>query len=74
MVVQVIDTLGLKCHLPVLKIAATAPDLRPGDIMEVWGDCPTFEHNVRIWCERLSKTLLSVHEDGGDKKVIKIQL
>jgi tRNA 2-thiouridine synthesizing protein A len=74
MAVEVLDTLGLKCPQPVLKIAVKVPDMKPGDILEVLGDCPTFEKDVRIWCERLGKVLLSVRDDGNEKKTIQIQL
>jgi tRNA 2-thiouridine synthesizing protein A len=73
MAVEILDTLGLKCPQPVLKIAVRAPDMKPGDILEVLGDCPTFEKDVRIWCERLGKVLLSVKDEGADKKAIQIQ-
>ena len=73
MAVEVLDTLGLKCPQPILKIAVKAPDMKPGDILEVLGDCPTFEKDVRTWCERLRKVLLSVKDDGDDKKTIQIQ-
>ena len=46
MAVEVLDTLGLKCPQPILKIAVRAPDMQPGDILEVLGDCPTFEKDV----------------------------
>ena len=74
MAVRVLDTLGLKCPQPILKIAVVAPDMETGDILEVLGDCPTFEKDVRTWCERLGKVFLSVKKDeGGDKKRIQIQ-
>jgi len=73
MAVKVLDTLGLKCPQPVLKIAVQAPDMRPGDVLEVLGDCPTFEKDVRIWCERVQKVLLSTKDEGGDIKRIQIQ-
>jgi tRNA 2-thiouridine synthesizing protein A len=73
MAVEVLDTLGLKCPQPVLKIAVKAPDMKPGDILEVLGDCPTFEKDVRTWCERLEKVLLSIKDEGQDKKRIQIQ-
>ncbi len=73
MQVQVLDALGLKGPQPVVQIALTTPSMNFGDILEVWGDCPTFERDVRIWCERLGKTLLSVAEDSGGKKIIQIQ-
>ena len=73
MAVEILDTLGLKCPQPILKIAVRAPDMKPGDILEVLGDCPTFEKDVRIWCERLGKVFLSIKEEEGDKKRIQIQ-
>ena len=53
MAVVVLNTLGLKCPQPVLKIAV--------------------ERDVRVWCERLEKILLSVREEGVYQKRIQIQ-
>ncbi|MGD9022845.1 MAG: sulfurtransferase TusA family protein [Deltaproteobacteria bacterium] len=69
----VLDTYGLKCPQPVLKIAVIAPDMQPGDVLEVLGDCPTFVKDVRTWCERLGKIFLSVKDEGEDRKRIQIQ-
>jgi len=71
--VELLDTVGLKCPQPVLKIAVKAADMQFGDILEVVGDCPTFERDIRVWCERLNKILLSVKNEGGYKKRIQIQ-
>jgi len=71
--VEVLDTLGQKCPQPVLKIAVKAPDMKQGNILEVLGDCPTFEKDVRRWCERLGKVLLSVKDEGQNKKRIQIR-
>jgi tRNA 2-thiouridine synthesizing protein A len=68
-----LDTIGLRCPQPVLKIAAKAPSLSPGDIMEVTGDCETFEKDVKTWCERMNKSLLWVRDEGEAKKKIQIQ-
>ena len=73
MATEVLDTVGQKCPQPVLKIAVKAPDMNPGDILEVLGDCPTFEKDVRTWCERLGKVFLSIRDEGGDTKRIQIQ-
>jgi tRNA 2-thiouridine synthesizing protein A len=73
MAVKILDTLGLKCPQPVLKIAVMAPEMKKGDILEVMGDCPTFEKDIRAWCERLGKVLLSVREEPRKKKTIQIQ-
>jgi tRNA 2-thiouridine synthesizing protein A len=67
-----LDTLGLRCPQPVLKIAAKLPELSSGDLLEVVGDCPTFEEDIRKWCERMKKTLLATTQDG-DAKTVRIQ-
>ncbi|MCP4679305.1 MAG: sulfurtransferase TusA family protein [Deltaproteobacteria bacterium] len=59
-----LDAKGLRCPQPVLKIAAKMPEMNQGDILEVMGDCPTFEEDVRKWCDRMKKTLLAVTQDG----------
>ncbi len=69
----VLDTLGLKCPQPILRITVKSPDMEYGDILEVLGDYPTFERDVRAWCERLGKVVLSVKDEGGNKGRIQIQ-
>ena len=73
MAVEILDMVGMKCPQPVLKIAVKAPDMNSGDILEVIGDCPTFERDVRVWCQRLQKTFLSIQDEGHGKKRIQIQ-
>ena len=67
-----IDAVGLKCPQPVLKIAAKSPDMQPGDVMEVSANCPTFEKDVKAWCDRMKKVLMWVRKEG-DKTVAQIQ-
>lgn len=73
MAIQVVEAAGLKCPQPVLKLAAKSPDMAPGDILEIVGDCPTFEKDVRAWCDRMKKVLLSVKNEGNGKLRIQIQ-
>jgi tRNA 2-thiouridine synthesizing protein A len=70
---EVLDTLGQECPQPVLKIAVKAPSMKHGDVLEVIGDCPTFEKDVRTWCERLGKAFLSMQDYGANEKRIQIQ-
>ena len=70
---HILDTSGLKCPEPVLKIAVKATELKEGDILEVITDCPTFEKDIRMWCERLKKTIMFVRDDGDGKKKCQIQ-
>jgi tRNA 2-thiouridine synthesizing protein A len=73
MAVELVDSLGLNGVKSLLKMAVKSPDMKPGDILEILGDCPTLEKNVRIWCERLGKVLLSVKDEGANKQRIQIQ-
>lgn len=73
MATVILDTTGLKCPQPILKIAAKSPDMQIGDTLEVIGDCPTFERDIRTWCMRLKKTLLFMKDEGAGKKRCQIQ-
>lgn len=68
-----LDTTGLRCPEPVLKIAAKLMDMKPGDVLEVIGDCSTFERDVRNWCKRMKKTLLFVKDEGAGRINCQIQ-
>lgn len=73
MALKTLDVLGLKCPQPVLKIAIKLPELQAGDVLEVIADCPTFEKDVRLWCERMKKTLLWIRSESDGKKRVQIQ-
>jgi tRNA 2-thiouridine synthesizing protein A len=68
-----LNAIGLKCPQPVLKLAEAAIAMKAGDILEVSGDCPTFEKDIRTWCQRLGKVFLSVNQGRGMEKRIQIQ-
>jgi tRNA 2-thiouridine synthesizing protein A len=73
MAIEFLDTVGLKCPEEVLRLALKASYMKSGDILEVFGDCPTFEKDMRVWCNRTGKALLSIKEEGGTRKRIQIQ-
>jgi len=68
-----LDALGLRCPQPVLKIAAKSTELTKGDILEVEADCPTFEKDIRQWCDRTHKTLLWIRDEGDGKMCCQIK-
>jgi len=73
MAVEHLDLNGLKCPQPILKISSKGMLMKGGDILEAAGDCSTFEQDVRTWCQRAGKVLLSVKDLGGGKKIVQIQ-
>jgi tRNA 2-thiouridine synthesizing protein A len=67
-----IDCSGMRCPQPVLKLAVETAETPAGTVVEIIGDCATFEKDIRTFCERRKKTLLSVRGDGT-KTIIQIQ-
>lgn len=67
-----IDCTGMRCPQPVLKLAVETAETPAGTVVEIVGDCPTFEKDIRTFCDRRKKTLLSVRGDGV-KTLIQIQ-
>ena len=74
MAIQTLDTRGLKCPQPTLKITTTVIKIPKGEILEVTADCDAFEKDVRDWCQRNKKVLLWVRDLGGGAKSCQIQL
>ncbi len=60
-----LDTLGLKCPQPVLKMAVKAKELQPGDMLEVTANCESFPKDVEAWCQKTGKTLLFCNTEGS---------
>ncbi len=55
-----IDTTGMRCPQPVLVLAGRIAAVPAGTLVEVKGDCPTFEKDVRTWAERTNRAVLAV--------------
>lgn len=68
-----IDTVGLRCPQPVLRLALASADLPEGALVDIAGDCPTFEADIRSYCQRRNKTVIAVRHDG-DVRVISVLL
>lgn len=58
------DAVGLRCPQPILQITIAMPDIAAGDVLICKANCDSFEDDVRSWCERLNKTLLSITKDA----------
>ena len=75
MALEVLDTRGLRCPMPILSVAVKAVDMDSGDVLEVWGDCPNLERDIRTWCDRLGRgrLYLRASNEGNGKRRIQIQ-
>jgi len=73
MATHTLDTLGLKCPQPILKVAVKAKELQPGDMLEILADCSSFPKDIEAWCSKMGKTLLFCADEGGGKYKAQIQ-
>ncbi len=74
MAVLKLDTIGWKCPRPTLEMTIKVQQMKKGDIIEVVADCPTFENDVKSWCQRMKKVLLWIKDEGNGVKRAQVQL
>ncbi|KAA9009788.1 sulfurtransferase TusA family protein [Histidinibacterium aquaticum] len=60
-----IDTLGLLCPLPVLRLRKRLLGLAPGTLVRCLADDPVALIDIPHFCAEAGHTHLSVEEDGG---------
>lgn len=65
-----LDYRGLKCPYPILKLSSEYPNFQEGEIIEVIGDCPTFEKDIKAWCNKLNKTILNIEKQEKELRVV----
>jgi TusA-related sulfurtransferase len=61
----VVDTCGLFCPLPVIKMSDALKVLDPGGVVEVVSDDPAIESDLPAWCESHGHTIESATEAAG---------
>ena len=61
-----LDTKGLACPMPIIKISKAIKDIGAGDRLEVRADDPAFETDVSAWCKKLGHTLVECRSEGKD--------
>lgn len=63
----VVDARGLRCPIPVIRLARAASTLAPGDLVTVWSTDPAAEHDVPAWARMRGHTVVgsTVLDDGG---------
>ncbi|QDW63600.1 sulfurtransferase TusA family protein [Oerskovia sp. KBS0722] len=56
--VTLVDARGLRCPLPVIRLAAAARDRAPGDVLTVWSTDPAARHDVPAWARMRGHTVV----------------
>ncbi len=60
--VVVVDARGLRCPLPVIRLAQRVRDLEPGTLVEVWATDPAAAADIPAWCRMRGQELLSADD------------
>jgi len=68
-----IDTRGLSCPLPVLKVRKAMRSIESGTAVQILATDPLADQDLRAYCEASGCTFLSVDKLDGDVLRIVIQ-
>ncbi|WP_372594619.1 sulfurtransferase TusA family protein [Actinotalea sp.] len=70
---MILDARGLRCPMPVIRLAALAREAAPGDEIEVrWTD-PAAAHDIPAWARMRGHEVLGTHElDEGWATTVRI--
>ena len=61
----VVDARGLRCPLPVIRLAQVARDSPAGTVVEVWATDPAARADIPAWCRMRAQDYLGeVASDG----------
>ena len=64
---MVIDTTGLRCPLPVLKVRKNLPMLKKRDLVLIIADDPLAEIDLRNFCNVKSYEIKKISSNQSDK-------
>lgn len=67
-----VDARGLRCPLPVIRLAAAARDLPPGTLVELLWTDPAAEHDVPAWARMRGHDVVDVRarDDGSSATTV----
>lgn len=64
-----VDARGLRCPLPVIRLAQAARDAEPGSVIVVLASDPAARHDIPAWCRMRDHELREMtevpHEPGA---------
>ena len=62
---RVLDTKGLNCPLPVLKLKKAMKEVPPGGVLQVLATDPGAVADFEAFCSQTGNALLDVKTEGG---------
>jgi tRNA 2-thiouridine synthesizing protein A len=64
-----LDTLGLRCPMPVILTTKKIKELEPGQVLEVLSDDQAIKKDMPAWCHSTGNECLEIHEENGSYRV-----
>lgn len=61
---QKLDTTGLLCPIPIVKLSRQLDDMEPGENLTVLADDPAFPEDLKAWAESHPHELVRLEESG----------
>lgn len=75
---HVVDARGLRCPLPVIRLARAAKDLPAGALVDLWATDPAARADVPAWCRLRGHELVATTEldegAGGAHTAYRVRL
>ena len=65
MVDDTLDSTGLMCPMPIVKLAKKMKEMESGQILELIADDVGSVEDVPAWCNRTGNELVDKKEEGG---------
>lgn len=65
MSLTVVDTKGLNCPLPILRVRKAIKDVAPGDTLRVLATDPGAVGDIKAFCQASGNELIAWNDEGG---------
>jgi len=66
-----LDTRGLMCPMPIVKLAKKVKEMKSGQVLELLADDVGAKEDVPAWCSRTGNALMGMEEEG---KILKFYI
>jgi len=70
---EILQTQGIEWNQATFKIASKFMQMQPGALLEIRGDHPRFESDIKIWCRKLNKPVIFMNHRTGNLLIGQIQ-
>ena len=71
---RTVDARGLRCPLPVIRLAQAAAGLAPGSVLEVLTTDPAAAHDVPAWARMRGHEWLGAHDREPGETALRVRL